>query len=178
MAKQSIPGLVIVYTGNGKGKTTAALGLAWRALSHGQRVVMVQFVKSPRASGEMKLIRDGWPNFKVSAYGLGFVGIMQDRLNRSQHKIAAQKALAAAQRAARRCDVLILDEINGAMHGGLISQRDVLRFIIAKPKKLTLVLTGRQAPVAIIRRADLVTEMIEVKHPFRHGRVAEAGIDF
>ena len=171
-------GLVIVYTGNGKGKTTAALGLAWRALSHGRKVAMVQFVKSPSASGEMKLMRQSMPGFTISAHGRGFVGIMNARLARLQHQKAARCALTAACRLAHRCDVLILDEVNGAMHGRLISPQDVLRFIEDKPKKLTLVLTGRQAPAAIIQRADLVTEMVEIKHPFSRGIPAEPGIDF
>jgi cob(I)alamin adenosyltransferase len=154
------------------------LGLAWRALSNGRKVNIVQFVKSPEISGETKLVRKPVAGLTITAFGRGFVGIMNDQLSRQKHRIAARAALTAARKLARRCDVLILDEVNGAMHGHLISQRDVLRFVKDKPKKLTLVLTGRQAPAAIIRQADLVTEMVEVKHPFSRGRPAEPGIDF
>jgi cob(I)alamin adenosyltransferase len=118
------------------------------------------------------------PGLTITAYGRGWVGILGDRLSRRQHQLAARAALAAARRQARHCDVLILDEVNGAMHGKLLSQRDVVRFIADKPRRLTLVLTGRQAPPAVIRRADLVTEMVEVKHPFHQGRPAEPGIDY
>jgi cob(I)alamin adenosyltransferase len=126
----------------------------------------------------MRLLKQPVAGLTIEACGRGFVGIMNDRLTHRQHQLAAQKALATARRQSRRCDVLIMDEVNGAMHSRLVSQREVLRFISAKPKSLTLVLTGRQAPPAIIRRADLVTEMVEIKHPFQKGRTAEAGIDY
>ncbi len=171
-------GITIVYTGNGKGKTTASLGLALRATAYGKKVIMLQFVKTEKESGEIRIFRLLKPGFIIRPLGLGFVGILNDRRPRQEHRLAARRALRIARSYLKKCDVLILDEINGAIAGNLIPVADVITMIKNKPRKLTLVLTGRQAHPRIIKAADLVTEMKEVKHPFQRGIVAQAGIDY
>lgn len=173
-----IPGLTIIYTGNGKGKTTAALGLALRASARGKKVVVLQFVKSNRESGEQYLAKHLKLPFPVYSLGLGFVGILNDRRKRAEHVRAAQAALHRARNLSRRCDVLILDEINGAIEGGLVQLSEVIALIRRKPVALTLVLTGRHARPGLIKLADLVTEMKEIKHPFQKGLAAQPGIDY
>ena len=174
----TFPGLTIIYTGNGKGKTTAALGLALRASARGKKVVMLQFVKSDRESGEQFLAKHVKLPFPIYSLGLGFVGILNDRRKRKDHVRAARAALRRAKNLMRRCDVLILDEINGAIKGKLIRLADVISLIRTKPPSLTLVLTGRQASPRLVSLADLVTEMKEIKHPFQKGKLAQPGIDY
>lgn len=176
--KSPFPGLTIIYTGNGKGKTTAALGLALRASARGKKVIMLQFVKSDRESGEQYLAKHVKLPFPVYSLGLGFVGIMNDRRQRREHIRAARAALRRARQWQKKCDVLILDEINGAIEGGLISLTEVVNLVRKKPLSLTLVMTGRYARPSLIKLADLVTEMKEIKHPFQKGIPAQPGIDF
>ncbi|MBU0706807.1 cob(I)yrinic acid a,c-diamide adenosyltransferase [Patescibacteria group bacterium] len=171
-------GITIVYTGNGKGKTTAAMGLALRASAYGFKVTMLQFIKSPNESGEMKLYQKKKIGFVIKSLGLGFVGMLNDNLTRRSHRQAARNALKEVKRQMKRCDVLILDEINNALHGKLITLSSVVEIIKNKPKLLTLVLTGRHAHSKIIKLADLVTEMKEIKHPYQKGVLAQKGIDY
>jgi cob(I)alamin adenosyltransferase len=173
-------GLVIVYTGNGKGKTTAALGLCIRAVGYDERVCIIQFIKGSWKYGELDGIKRLAPNVELHQKGLGFVGIIDDKLDRSQHVRAAREALAFAKEKilSRQYDIVILDEINVALNLGLIGVDDVLDLINAKPELQDLVLTGRNAHQEIIDRADLVTEMREIKHPFQKGIMAQQGIDF
>ncbi|MDD5566602.1 MAG: cob(I)yrinic acid a,c-diamide adenosyltransferase [Patescibacteria group bacterium] len=171
-------GLTIVYTGQGKGKTTAALGLALRAAAYNKKVAMVQFVKSAKESGEMKIAQRLKPRFIIRALGRGYVGIQKDTQPLSAHQKAARAAFREARHWLKRCDVLILDEINGAVAGKLIPLNKVIDLIKHKPSSLTLVLTGRRAHPRVIKMADLVTEMKEIKHPFRKGILAQPGIDY
>lgn len=172
------PGLTIVYTGNGKGKTTAALGLAIRAAAAGKKVAIVQFVKSPAASGEVRLFKRLRLPITIHASGLGFVGIYNDRHTKAEHAAAARAGLRQAKRWLKDYDVVILDEVNGALHARLLKTSDVVSLIAGKPRRTTLVLTGRMAPQSLIRRADLVTEMKEIKHPYTKGWPAQPGIDY
>ena len=172
------PALTIVYTGNGKGKTTAALGLALRAAAAGKKVAIIQFVKSPAASGEVRVFKRLKLPVTIEAAGIGFVGIFHDQHTKAEHAAAAKKALARAKACLRSYDVVILDEINGAIHGKLITASSVLALIAAKPRRCTLVLTGRMAPRRLIEKADLVTEMKEIKHPYTKGWPAQPGIDY
>ena len=173
-------GLIIVYTGNGKGKTTAALGLALRASGYGMKTCMIQFIKGSWHYGEMDSSRMLEPNFEMVAVGKGFVGIIDDKSPKEDHvDIAAEAIRISTERiTSGRYDIVILDEINYAVKLGLITAGDVLRLMQAKPESVDLVLTGRDADAKVIQAADLVTEMREIKHPFRNGIKAKKGIDF
>ena len=173
-------GLVIVYTGNGKGKTTAALGLCIRAVGYDEKVCIVQFIKGSWKYGELDGIKRLAPNVELYQKGLGFVGIIDDKLDRSEHIKAAGEALEFAQKMilSGRYDIVILDEINVAVGLELLDVKDVINLIDCKPELLDLVLTGRNAKQEIIDRADLVTEMKEIKHPYRLGVKAKEGIDY
>lgn len=173
-------GLVIVYTGNGKGKTTAALGIVLRAVGHGMKVGMIQFIKGEWYYGELTSARRLEPEFDLVAAGKGFVGIIDDDHHIQDHKNAARVALDLIRKkmSEKKYDILILDEINYAAKIGLISVSEMLDILKRRPKGMTLVLTGNYAPQEIIDMADLVTEMREVKHPYKLGIKAEKGIDF
>jgi cob(I)alamin adenosyltransferase len=173
-------GLVIVYTGKGKGKTTAALGIVLRAVGHGYRVGMIQFIKGEWYYGELTSSKRLEPEFEMIAAGKGFVGILDDDHPVGDHQQAAKQALIIAREklVSGLYDVLILDEINYAIKLNLLSEKDILDLIAARPQKTTLVLTGNYAPESVIQVADLVTEMREVKHPYQSGIKAKKGIDF
>jgi len=178
-------GLTIVYTGDGKGKTSAALGAAMRALGHGWRVLVIQFFKGdwPVVYGELELAKKLYPQFEVLQLGRGFVKIMGDKKPFAEHVEAAQAALALTKEKmfSGQYDVIILDEVNyalGYMDFRLIELGDVLELIRTKPPELHLILTGRNAHPAAIEAADLVTEMREVKHPMKKGIPAQQGIDY
>lgn len=173
-------GLVIVYTGNGKGKTTAALGMALRAVGYNYKICMIQFIKGSWHYGEMTSSSRLEPEFELIAIGKGFVGIIDDKSSREEHKKIAQEALRLSREKieSEKYDIIILDEINYAINLGLIKLEDVLDLIKNKPEKLNLVLTGNHAKKEIIEIADLVTEMREIKHPFKSGIKAKKGIDF
>ena len=173
-------GLVIVYTGNGKGKTTAALGIVLRAVGHGMKVGMIQFIKGEWYYGELTSARRLEPEFDLVAAGKGFVGIIDDDHHIQDHKNAAKVALDLIRKkmSEKKYDILILDEINYAAKIGLISVSEMKDILKRRPKGMTLILTGNYAPQEIIDLADLVTEMREVKHPYKLGIKAQKGIDF
>ncbi len=173
-------GLVIVYTGKGKGKTTAALGMALRAIGYDHKVCMIQFIKGSWHYGEMTSSKRLEPEFELTAVGKGFVGIMDDKSPIEDHKKIALEALKIAQEKinSKKYDIIILDEINYALNRGLVNLDDVLKIISDKPDSVNLVLTGNHARDEIIEKADLVTEMREIKHPFKSGIRAKKGIDF
>ena len=169
-------GYIHVYTGNGKGKTTAALGLGLRAVGAGLKVHMVQFMKGRRYS-EIDAIKN-LSNFTISQFG------RDEFVNKEKpEKIdidLAQKGLAYSKDVIKsgKYDLVILDEINVAVDYKLISLEDVLNLIKEKPKKLELVLTGRYAHQEIVKISDVVTEMLEIKHPYQKGVNCRKGIDF
>lgn len=173
-------GLVIVYTGDGKGKTSAAIGMAMRASGHKMYVSILQFIKSPAAAGEARAAERLAPEIDFLSLGKGFVTGTPGTSTRSEHEQAAKDALKLAQQRmqAGSWDLLILDEINNAVHLGLLDLADVMALVKSKPAKLHLVLTGRNAHPEIIAAADLVTEMRAVKHPYDRGVPAQRGIDF
>ena len=173
-------GLVIVYTGKGKGKTTAALGMALRAVGYNYKICMIQFIKGSWHYGEMTSSKRLEPEFELTAIGKGFVGIMDDNSPIEDHKKIADEALRIAKEKilSEKYDIIILDEINYAINLNLVKLEDVLDLIKIKPPKLNLVLTGNHARDEIIQVADLVTEMREIKHPFKAGIRAKKGIDF
>lgn len=170
-------GLVHVYTGDGKGKTTAALGLALRAVGHGLKVYMIQFMKGSIDYGEL-IASKQIPNLTIKQFGRAeFV----DKANPKKVDISlAEKALSHAKTilAERKYDVVILDEINVALEWKLINLNDVIELIQQRPKNVELILTGRYAHPKIITIADLVTEMKEIKHPYQKGIKARKGIDY
>ena len=173
-------GLVIVYTGKGKGKTTAALGVVLRAVGHGQRVMMIQFIKGEWYYGELTSSRRLEPEFEMVAAGKGFVGILDDDHTLDEHQNAAISAasLAMEKLSSGLYDVVILDEINYALKLNLISLQMVLEIVRIRPFKTTLILTGNYAPEEVIAVADLVTEMRAIKHPYLLGTKAIKGIDY
>ncbi len=173
-------GLVIVYTGKGKGKTTAALGMALRAVGHDRRICMIQFIKGSWHYGEMTSSKLLEPQFELVAVGKGFVGILDDKSPREEHVKIAREAVQISREKiqSKKYDIIILDEINYAVNLGLVEVNDVLDLIKIKPSTLHLVLTGNYARDEIINVADLVTEMKEVKHPFQVGIKAKKGIDY
>lgn len=179
MEEQTKKGLVLVNTGNGKGKTTAALGMALRAWGQGMKVLVLQFIKGGWKYGELKAIEKLGPNFEIRQMGEGFIK-GADESSLDPHRQAAQEALAAARKetAGGKYDMIILDEILYAVHYGLVALPDVLGIIDGKPAGLHLVLTGRNAPPEVMERADLVTEMREIKHPYQKGIQAQKGIEF
>lgn len=173
-------GLVIVYTGKGKGKTTAALGMALRAVGYNHKICMIQFIKGSWHYGEMTSSKRLEPEFELTAIGKGFVGILDDKSPIEDHKKVAQEALRVARDKinSNAYNIVILDEINYALNLGLVDIEDLLEIISNKPDDVNLVLTGNHARDEIIEKADLVTEMREIKHPFKSGIKAKKGIDF
>lgn len=177
-------GLVYVYTGDGKGKTSAALGTAFRALGHGWRVLVVQFFKGdwPVKFGELASAAKH-DKLEIMQIGRGFVGIMGDDKPVEEHRAAAKEAMRTAREKAHsgNYDLVVLDEVNNAAdpdRARLIEVDDLVDFIEKRPSALNLVLTGRNAHPRIVALADLVTEMKEVKHPFSKGVPARKGLDF
>ena len=170
-------GLVQVYTGNGKGKTSAAFGLALRAIGRGLKVYIIQFIKGGFDYGELYVV-DKLPNLKLKAFGQGKF-VTQFPPSKKDIEIA-KEALELAKKIVKsgEYDVVILDEINVAMSLRLIKIEEVVNMIKEKPKNVELVLTGRYAPKEIIDIADLVTEMKEIKHPFQKGIPPRKGIEF
>jgi len=170
-------GLIQVYTGNGKGKTSAAFGLALRAVGRGMRVFMIQFIKGGFDYGELYVV-DKLPNLTLKVFGRGKF-VTEKPAGKEDVELAGQ-ALALAEETIKggRYDVVILDEVNVALSLKLISLEKVLRLIKEKPKHVELVLTGRDAPEEIIEAADLVTEMREIKHPYKKGLPARKGIEY
>jgi cob(I)alamin adenosyltransferase len=173
-------GLIIVYTGKGKGKTTAALGIALRAVGHGKKICMIQFIKGSWHYGEMHSSKKLEPEFEIIAIGRGFVGIIDDTTPKEEHENIAKEAIKISIEKIQsgKYDIVILDEINYAINLDLVKVEDVLNLIKSKPPGLDLVLTGNYAKDEIIELADLVTEMKEIKHPFQRGIKAKKGIDF
>ncbi len=172
-------GLVLVNTGEGKGKTTASLGMALRAWGQGMKVLVIQFIKGGWKYGELKAVEKLGAHFEIRQMGGGFIkGPDDDSL--AEHRHAAREALdaAGAEISSGKYDLIILDEILYASYYGLVAVEDVLALIDKKPENLHLVLTGRHAPPEIIDKADLVTEMREIKHPYTKGIPAQKGIEF
>lgn len=170
-------GLIQVYTGNGKGKTTAALGLALRAIGHGMKVLMIQFMKGNTRYGELESAKRLSPHFTIKQFGRETF-ISKSNPDPKDLELA-QEGFSMAQKAiqAKEYDMVILDEINLAIDYGLIPVSDLLQLIDSKPDTLELILTGRNAKPEILERADLVTEMVERKHYFAKGVSAREGIE-
>ena len=170
-------GLLILFTGSGKGKTTAALGMALRAAGHGMRVLILQFIKGTWAYGELAAVGQ-LQQVNIEALGSGFTW------NKDDLEEDRQLAEAGWQRTKRAIaggnyDMIILDELNIVLHYGLLPLHRVIEDLRDRPESLHVVITGRGAPQALVDEADLVTEMVAVKHPYREqGITAQKGVEF
>ncbi|MDH7500490.1 MAG: cob(I)yrinic acid a,c-diamide adenosyltransferase [candidate division NC10 bacterium] len=170
-------GLIQVYTGDGKGKTTAAFGQAVRAAGQGLKVWIIQFLKGGRETGERIALKEH-PLIRIEAFGRA-VWVDRGRPAEEDKKLA-QQALARAFSILQKgeVDLLILDEVNVAIAYGLLSVNEVLGLLNRKPKSVEVILTGREAPPQILERADLITEMKKVKHPAEKKIAARRGIEY
>lgn len=165
-----------IYTGKGKGKTTAAIGLALRALGAGKKVLFVQFLKAGKSS-ELKALQK-FRNFHTQSFGRNVL-LTRKNVSEKDEKLAVQGLwFAAREMHSGKYDLVVLDEINVAVQFRLLSLEELLELIKRRPKKVELVLTGRYAPKKLLQKADLATEMKEVKHYFRKGQQARKGIEF
>ncbi len=171
-------GKIQVFTGEGKGKTTAALGLAWRAIGRGLKVFMVQFLKAPDTSGEHFAAHAFAPMMIIKP--MGRKGFIHRRGLEPLDTVMAELALEEARTAmlGGEFDVIILDEINVAVNLGIIAIKDLLDLMEAKPENVELVLTGRYAHPEVVLRADVVLEMRKIKHHYDNGVVAREGIEY
>ena len=178
-AKKKV-GLLVVLTGNGKGKTSSALGMALRASGHGMKVCIIDFMKGDMYAGELDGIAKLAPNVELHLTGKGFCGIQGNHYPYKEHRANAQDAakLAKEKISSGLYDMIILDEINNALKLRLVDLPQVIELIDAKPALTHLVLTGRDAHPEIIERADTVTEMREIKHAYRKGIEPQKGIDY
>lgn len=172
-------GLVHVYTGDGKGKTSAALGIALRALGWGLKVLMIQFIKGYTNLGEIKAAERLPGQFDVRQFALDLSRDI-DEAKVIERRTQAEEAMqyAEAMITGGLYDIVILDEINNAMHYGLIDVERVISLIKNKPPLTELILTGRNAPEEVIDAADYVTEMKLIRHPYDLGIQARPGIDY
>jgi len=170
-------GLVEIFTGSGKGKTSAALGVMLRALGHGLRVHIIFFMKGNYPYGERNMLPQ-LPN--VSFQSFGHEHFVDPQNVQVEEREQASEALQAARAAidSGKFDLVVLDEVNVAVAWKLIEVEDLLKLIDEKPQNVELILTGRHADQRLIERADLVTEMVEVKHPYQKGIKARKGIEY
>ncbi len=176
-------GLFIVYTGDGKGKTTAALGLGLRAVGQGLRVRMIQFIKSDRPCGEREAARH-LPGFEIVATGRGFTWDRSHSPEEHRDGIRRGWELARESLASGRYDLVILDELNNVFHvrdfpvADILTVEQVLEAVRSRPAGVHVVVTGRGSPPEFVEAADLVTEMRNVKHPYDRGTGAVRGIEW
>jgi cob(I)alamin adenosyltransferase len=168
-------GLLIVYTGNGKGKTTAACGVLLRSLGHGMRTATIQFLKGKWSTGERRYAEAQALDWSVMGRGFTWESgdlAMDKQAVRDAWDLAREKIVSDA------FDLVILDEVNYALHYGYLSCDEVLEVMRGRPETMHVIATGRNAPQALVDAADLVTEMREIKHPYKRGIAAQKGIDF
>jgi len=171
-------GVTAIFTGDGKGKTSAALGIAARSLGHGRRCKVIQFIKGRRRTGELALAERLAPDLEIVQTGRGFTWL--EDVTPEEHRHAAQEGLAMAEEtlASEECKVLVLDEILYALRSDLVTVEQIERLMDMKPEKMHLVLTGRGAPERLIEKADLVTSMENIKHPKAQGIPAQKCMDY
>jgi cob(I)alamin adenosyltransferase len=170
-------GLVQIFTGDGKGKTSAAIGAVIRALGHGLRVYVAFFMKGDHPSGERNILSQ-LPNVTMESFGAG--GLVDPANIKPEEKEQAKRGLSAASKAmlSGNYDLVVLDELNLAVAWNLVELDEVLKLIDDKPEGVELILTGRRADSKLIKSADLVTEMLKIKHPYDNGVAARKGIEY
>ena len=170
-------GLVQIFTGDGKGKTSAAIGAVIRALGHGLRVYIVYFMKGDYPYGERNILSQ-LPNVTMGSFGCG--GFVDPANIKPEEKEQAKRALAAAREAmlSGGYELVVLDEVNLAAAWNLVELDEVVRLIDDKPEDVELILTGRRADSKLVKSADLVTEMLKIKHPYDEGVMAREGIEY
>lgn len=175
--------MIQLFTGNGKGKTTAALGTAFRAAAAGKRVAIVYFDKGGEHYSERKIIRDRIPEIVISVTGLDRIDPITNEFRfgvTDEDRAEGERGLAIVREliAKKSAGVIILDEINSSASLGIVQEKDVIEILRGKPEKTELILTGRDAPDSFIQRADLVTDMRLVKHYYYKGEQAREGFDY
>src|SRR5210317_613601 len=173
-------GLVVVITGNGKGKTTSAMGMVLRASGHGFKSCIIQFMKGDLYTGEWDGVKRLDGLVELHATGMGFCGIQGNTYTHAEHRASAQAAieLAKTKMASNDYQIIILDEINNALKLKLVDLEQVLGLIKAKPELVHMVLTGRNAHPEVIELADTVSEVCEVKHAYQKDIEPQPGIDY
>jgi cob(I)alamin adenosyltransferase len=173
-------GLVVVITGDGKGKTTSAMGMALRASGHGLKSCIIQFMKGDLYTGEWDGVKLLGGLVELHATGMGFCGIQGNPYTHAEHRVSAQAAveLARAKMASGNYEILILDEINNALKLKLVDLEQVLDLVKGKPELMHLVLTGRNAHPDVVELADTVSEVREVKHAYQRDIEPQPGIDY
>lgn len=173
-------GLVVVLTGNGKGKTSSALGMTLRACGHGMRICIIQFMKGDMYSGEWDAVKKLGDAVELIPTGKGFCGILGNPYPHKEHRRNAQEAVRLVhEKMASGCfDMMVLDEINNAVRLKLVDVDQVMDLLRARPPQMHLVLTGRHAPPEVIEQADTVSEVREIKHAYRQDIEPQPGIDY
>lgn len=173
-------GLIVVLTGEGKGKTTSALGMVLRAVGHGMKVCIIEFMKGDMYAGELDGLKMLGPNVEVHLMGKGFCGIQGNPYPYKEHRANAQDAVRLAREkiASGAFDMVVLDEVNNAVRLRLVDLPQVMDLIELKPSLMHLILTGRDAHPDIIERADTASEVREIKHAFRKDIEPQKGVDF
>lgn len=169
-------GYIHIYTGNGKGKTTAAFGLALRAVGAGKKVYFAQFVKG-RTYSEIEAVNKFLPDITIKQYGLGCFIVnkpVQEDIDAAQHGLKEIKEIIKSD----KYDLIVLDEANIALHYELFTTESIIKVLNSKPERTEIIITGRYAPQELIELADLVTEMKEIKHYYNNGIEARKGIEF
>jgi cob(I)alamin adenosyltransferase len=172
-------GLILVHTGPGKGKTTAAMGVALRAVGQGMRVLMLQFIKGSWHYGELDAVQAFGDKFVIKQMGRGFVKVGGEKPDPEDVRMV-EDAWAEGEQAIRSgfWDLVILDEINYAISYGMLSAEKVVKALRNKPEMVHVILTGRNAHPTIVELADIVTEMRQLKHAYEKGVLAQRGIEY
>ena len=172
-------GLLMVFTGNGKGKTSAAMGVALRAVGQGFKVLMIQFIKGSWHYGELDSAPLLGGSFEIRPMGRGFVKVGTEKPDPEDVRMAGEAWSAAVEAMqSGRYDMVILDELNYTIHYGMLPIERVTEDLARRPERLHVIATGRNAHPQLVEAADLVTEMKEIKHPFHQGILAQRGIDY
>lgn len=173
-------GLTVVITGNGKGKTTSAMGIALRASGHGLKTCIIQFMKGDLYTGEWDGVKMLGELVELHATGMGFCGIQGNPYTHAEHRTSAQAAVALAQEKIASGDfqIVILDEINNALKLKLVDLEQVLGLVKGKPSLMHLVMTGRDAHPDVVELADTVSEVCEIKHAYQKDIEPQPGIDY
>jgi cob(I)alamin adenosyltransferase len=173
-------GLVVVLTGNGKGKTSSAMGMVLRAAGHKMKICVIQFMKGDIYSGEWDGVKMLGDLVEFYSTGKGFCGIQGNPYPHSEHRKNAQEALqlVAQKMASDEFDLMVLDEINNALQLKLVDEDQVLAILDARPERMHLIVTGRDAHPAVIERADTVSQVEEIKHAYRKDIEPQPGVDY